>query len=58
MNLQMALLSSARERHYNLMDRGAFRKYYSKSDAFLTEMTVLENNYPPFLACTRKTLGL
>ena len=58
MNLQMALLSSARERPYNLMDRGAFRKYYSESGTFLTEMTVLENNYPIFLACIRKSLGL
>ena len=49
MNLQMALLSSARERLFNLI--GTFRKYYSGSDTFLTEMTVLENNHPKtFLA--------
>lgn len=45
MNLQMALLSSARERHCNLMEWGTLRKYYSEADTFLTEMTVLENNY-------------
>lgn len=61
MNLQMALLSSARERPYNLMDWGAFRKYYSESDTFLTDMTVLENNYPKDilgLYCIRYSLGL
>lgn len=40
-HLQMTLLLSARQRCYNLM--GEFRKYYSKSDIFLTEMTMLEN---------------
>lgn len=39
-DLQMTLLLSARQRCYNLM--GEFRKYYSKSDIFLTEMTMLE----------------
>lgn len=49
MNLQMALLNSARERLFNLI--GTFRKYYSGSDTSLTEMAVLEYNYPKiFLA--------
>lgn len=58
-HLQMTLLLSARQRCYNLM--GEFRKYYSKSDIFLTEMTMLEMLMQTILldgASLRYKLGL
>lgn len=61
MNLHMALPGSAGEGHYNPGDWGAFRKCYSEPDTFLTETTVLGNNYPKDilgLCCIRYNLGL